>query len=258
MHLKNIMVLGIVLAVVAVGGFALLGRQGGAVPAAPPAPQRAGPEALLIKTARLITPYDEVEVPDLLKQFEQSCIEACRRVSGSPALSEASCSTFTAAASKRLGLYLDPSFERYRVYAKELSGKDPLGSEATNIIASAEQFESWTSDMRLLPFDPSAVYVRALYTSGRDVGGEMTAGCSYTADLGFFYTNIGHDPKGRGATIYEVLVPVEVPDAMDADKRVRLVLGMAFALDKGGKWMPWRMGFHDPSREQRVIAPPWF
>lgn len=222
----------------------------------PPSPHLRGAESLLIETANIIAPFDEEEVPDLLDQFRRACHASCEELPGDARLSRGLATSFTREATERLGLYILPSYDRYRAYAKRLTGRDPEDAGPGNVITSVQDFQASTAALRLLPFDPEAVHVRALFLGGRSAQAALTARCSYSPDNGHFYTDIGHFPEKAGATIYEVLVPVDAPDAFNPKVRVRLVLGMAFALDKG-VWKPWRMGVHDPSGVDRILAPPW-
>lgn len=226
------------------------------VPLSTVSSEKPGVESFLLASAEYIEPFDEEEVPNLIGMFREACARSISRLSGVAVLTESRSQGFIEAAAERLTMYLLPSYDRYRESAMRITGRDPDGLEVVNIKASREQFERQTGGLRLLPFDPHSVHVRALYIRGANLHLNVTADCSYTCDLGLFFTEVGHGPEKSGATIYEVLVPVDAPDEFRPGKRIRLVLGMAFALDKE-VWKPWRMGFHDPSGEDRRLVPPW-
>ncbi len=215
-----------------------------------------GVETHLLGSANIIEPYDEQEVPDLVLQFRVSCLASCRDLIGEARLDSASMESFCDAASERLRLYLAPSYDAYREYVKRLTGRDPEGSGATNIFSKRGDFEGMTSGMRLLPFDPASVHVRAVFIGGRSVA-PLTADASYTPDSGLFFSAVGQEPKKARATIYEVLVPVEARDPFHPDTRFSLVLGMAFVRELDGRWKPWQMSFHDPSGVKRITGSPW-
>lgn len=213
-----------------------------------------GVEQMLLQTAVPFAPYDEQEVPDLVRQFRAACEKSCRDLSGAARMEEGLLGTFCDEAAERLRLYLAPSWDAYRVYAIRLTGRDPAGSKVTNISPNRDSFDAGAVRMSLLPIDPSTVHVRQVYDRGKDVS-PLTSRCSYSPDSGKFFSRVGQTPEQAGATIYEVLVPVEYPDAL-SDVSVRVVLGMAFVLEDG-VWKPWRMGVHDPSGADHVFSPPW-
>ncbi len=220
-----------------------------------------GVESELLGIAKITYPADADEALALVEAFRQSCARACAQLPADDRLNSTQSESFCDAAADRLRLYTDPSYEAYRAYAKRLTGRDPDGLKVPNIISDKDRFDRASGRLRLLPLDPESVQVRARFVSGRKAYDGLTAGHYYSPDSGKFFSHLGDDekdfPKER-ATIYEVVVPVDIPDSMNPSVRVRLVLGMDFVLDPAkNMWKPWRMGFHDPSGEVRIIVPPW-
>lgn len=222
-----------------------------------------GVESGLLGIAKITYPADIDEALALVEAFRQSCVRACAQLPADDRLNSTQSESFCDAAAERLRLYTDPSYEAYRAYAKRLTGRDPDGLKVTNIISDKDRFDERSVDLRLLPLDPESVQVRARFVSGRKAYDELTATFLFSADGGNFFSNLGDKDNEKylvksRATIYEVMIPVDIPDAMNPSVRVRLVLGMVFVLDAAKNvWKPWQMGFHDPSGEVRIIVPPW-
>lgn len=214
-------------------------------------------ESHLAQSVAVIAPYDEAEVSDLLAEFREACAKACSQLGGTDQLDPSSAQALVAEASERLELYLLPSYDRYRTQVTRLSRRDPDGSNMPNIFTSREQFEKQAIHLRLLPFAPSEVAVRPLYRQGRATAHAGQQRRTYQIDLGRVFTKIGHDPASSQSTIFEVLVPVDAPDALEPKTHVRLVLGMAFARGDTSDWLPWCMSFYESDDTPRVIVPPW-
>lgn len=231
----------------------------------PPHSYPPGAESLLIETAKVLDSYEESEVPAILDDFRKACQDSCRELIGEAKLGDAQADSFTEAAVERLGMYLAPDYDNYYAYCKRLAGKEPKDAFTTNIFPNRTGFEAGTVALRLMPLDPKAVHVRALYLRGHTTQNEVTADDTFLVDYAGYFSDTMMNglggPKKPGSTIYEVILPVDVPlpdEDPSTGKRVRLVLGMAFVFDPvKSRWLPWRVGFHDPSSEGHTMYAPW-
>lgn len=252
----------ILCAVMVVAGALILSMWfGGALrssPKAPPSPGQ-GTAWVLTESAKFITPSDVAEVPSIVATFSEACQAACAQLSTNHAFDGAGYGRLCDAATERLQLYLDPSYEKYREYSQRLSGRDPRGLTVMNIMGDEKSWAIAEDDLRLLPLDPDAVHVRALFIRGRDVSEPISSGgYGFRSDSGKYFSNVGDNPTAMRATVYEVMVPVLVQELFPPNERAPLVLGMAFVLDEStGAWKPWRMSYHSPVKDDRVYPTPW-
>lgn len=231
-------------------------------PSHPTPPPRQGVEWVLTENAKFIEPKTPGDVAELVAMYEASCRKSCDELSGDHRLDRAAADRLCEISAERLGLYLNPSYEKYRQFAIRLTGRDPLGLKGVqNILADEESWATCAGDLRLIPIDPYAAHVRAVYIRGRDVSDPLASGgFTSTGDESNFFSKVGSGlSRDDVSTIYEVLVPVVVRDALNPNERVRVMLGMAFVYDQPtGRWRPWRMGYHDPSNNlATILSPPW-
>lgn len=227
-----------------------------------PVPNVAGQEALRQSEPAAITPG---EGPLVLERFGESLRTAARTVGAPPgidvpvALEEDRLDALVELAVRWLGLHVEPDFEAYRAFVLDLTGRDPTAPGYGFFPKTKEDLETSLTHFRIVGIDEQSVQVQVRYRAGRRAEWAPQGVRGMSIDAGGKYSRAGDEPlsSSLSADVFEVRVPVEaVLGSAQPPRRVFIVLSCVWLPDDP-RWLPWQIGFDDPSAPRRSSYPPW-
>lgn len=177
--------------------------------------------------------------------------------SGRSNLSPQAAEALIRVAEHRLRMYLDPDYDRYLAHVSALTGEPESALRESGRLMERDEWERAADDLARAQLAPDSATIRPVFLGGASVEQEMIGHMTYRRDATGIYSDaLRPDPARTPIDVYEIEIPVRIPDPFRAEKRVEVYFVMRLFRDaQSTKWLPWQSGYADPSDELRLGAP---